>query len=106
VSSKLELIAYNRIERSRLPIPVREWKFHDTRKWRFDFAWPDRKLAVELEGGIWINGAHNRGLHFTSDCEKYNAAALLGWTVLRYTSGMLEQMIVDLRICLASKRGE
>lgn len=64
--------------------PVREHSFHPERRWRFDFAWPEYKLAVEIEGGVWNNGRHNRGSGFVADCEKYNAAALLGWTVLRF----------------------
>lgn len=63
----------------------REFKFHPERRWRFDFAWPDERLAVEVEGGIWTKGAHNRGRHFNSDCDKYNAAVLAGWRVLRFT---------------------
>ena len=43
-------------------------------------------IAVELEGGVWTNGRHSRGAGFTSDCEKYNEAQLLGWRVLRFTS--------------------
>ncbi len=65
--------------------PAREWAFHPRRRWRFDFAFPNHKLAVEVEGGIWNGGAHTRGKHFQSDCEKYNAACELGWSVLRYT---------------------
>lgn len=65
---------------------VPEFKFHPTRKWRFDFADVDNKIAVELEGGIWINGRHNRGKGYESDIEKYNEALILGWRVLRYTS--------------------
>ena len=66
------------------PDPDREYRFTD-RRWRFDFAWPDRLLAVEIEGGVWTNGRHSRGAGFISDCEKYNAAALQGWMVLRFT---------------------
>lgn len=73
-----------------LPEPVREYRFHPTRRWRFDFAWPDAKVAVECEGGIWSRGRHVRGRGFESDCEKYNAATLLGWRVFRCTPGMLE----------------
>lgn len=62
--------------------PVREHRFHPTRRWRFDFAWPDAKVAVEMEGGAFTGGRHNRG---NADIEKYNAAVLLGWRVLRYT---------------------
>lgn len=69
----------------RLPKPERELRFdRGGRKWRFDFAWPENMVAVELEGGIWNNGAHVRGAHFTSDCEKYNAAQAQGWKVFRF----------------------
>jgi very-short-patch-repair endonuclease len=67
--------------------PEREYRFHPTRKWRFDFAFPDRKLAIEIEGGN--GGRHQRMGGFTADCEKYNAASLLGWRVLRYTTRMV-----------------
>jgi very-short-patch-repair endonuclease len=68
-----------------LPEPKPEWKFHPTRKWRFDFGWPEQKVAVEIEGGIWNQGAHVRAIHYMSDMEKYNAAAKLGWRVFRFT---------------------
>lgn len=73
-----------------LPKPEREYKFALPRKWRFDFAYPDLKLAIEVEGGTWVNGAHTRGGHYESDCRKYNRAALLGWRVLRFTTGMVD----------------
>ena len=66
--------------------PVKEFMFHPTRKWRSDFAFPDKKLLVEYEGGIWVSGRHNRGSGFEKDCEKYNAAAILGYMALRFTS--------------------
>jgi very-short-patch-repair endonuclease len=66
--------------------PKREYPFHLTRKWRFDFYFPDAKLAVEVEGGY--GGRHQRG-GFQSDIEKYNAAAMMGITVLRYTTKMV-----------------
>jgi hypothetical protein len=67
----------------------REYRFDLDRKWRFDFAHPASMTAIELEGGVWTGGAHNRGRHFLSDCEKYNTAALLGWTVFRLGTGMV-----------------
>ena len=67
----------------------REHRFHPTRRWRFDFAWPDHKLAVEVEGGAWTGGRHTRGSGFVADCDKYNAATVLGWRVLRYTTSHL-----------------
>ena len=65
--------------------PVQELKFHPTRKWRFDFAWPDKKIALEVEGGVFTNGRHTRGSGFLNDMEKYNNAALLGWRIIRTT---------------------
>jgi very-short-patch-repair endonuclease len=73
----------------KLPVPVREHRFHPERRWRFDFAWPDLKLAVECEGGTWIAGRHTRGSGFAADCEKYNAAAMGGWKVLRFPSNLI-----------------
>jgi very-short-patch-repair endonuclease len=85
VESKLERHLKYLLHVARVPDPYREYRFHPERKWRFDFAWPDQKLAAEVEGGIWTGGAHTRGKHFNSDCEKYNAAALAGWRVLRFS---------------------
>lgn len=68
-----------------LPEPVREFKFHSKRRWRADFAWPDRKIMVEIEGGTYSNGRHNRAAGFRADAEKYNEAARLGWAVYRFT---------------------
>ncbi len=62
---------------------VPEYKFHPARKWRFDYAFPDILVALEVEGGVWTGGRHTRGKGFMGDIEKYNEAALLGWKVLR-----------------------
>ena len=71
--------------------PVREYKFADDRNWRFDFAWPHYKVkvAVEVEGGTWIQGRHNRGSSIEKDLEKYNCAAREGWVVLRFSTAMV-----------------
>lgn len=75
-----------------LPDPERELKFHPTRKWRFDFAWPAVKIAVEIEGGNFSRGKsrHTTGKGYEQDCEKYNAAAALGWIVFRLTGDMVK----------------
>lgn len=65
--------------------PVPEFCFAPPRKWRFDWCWPEAKVALEIEGGIWIKGRHNRGSGFKKDMEKYNAAACLGWRIIRCT---------------------
>jgi len=93
-----------------LPAPVKDFRFAKTRRWRFDRAWPEYKIAVELEGTrpravrchncgvevrakkgdgslggvIRIYGWHQRFSRFKSDKEKYNAAVRDGWFVLRF----------------------
>ena len=89
--SHLELLAGRLLSEFPGEKPVPEFRFHPTRKWRFDFAYPEKKIAIEIEGGVWTGGAHTRGKHFESDCEKYNAATLLGWRALRFTGGMVER---------------
>lgn len=68
-----------------LPLPVLEHRFHTTRKWRFDVCWPEYKVALEVEGGLWLpkGGRHNRPVGMVKDMEKYNTAAEMGWRVLK-----------------------
>ena len=66
-----------------IPQPCCEYRFHKTRLWRFDFAWPDSRVALECDGGVWTRGAHGRGSGIVRDIEKGNAAVMLGWRVLR-----------------------
>ncbi|AOA58259.1 DUF559 domain-containing protein [Acinetobacter larvae] len=63
-----------------------EFKFCETRKWRADFHIVGHKLLVEVEGGIWSGGRHTRGKGYQADIEKYNAATILGYTVLRFST--------------------
>lgn len=63
-----------------------EYRFHPTRRWRFDFAFPSRMIAVEYEGMTRQGGRHQRFSGFVADTEKYNEAALLGWKVIRVTA--------------------
>lgn len=50
---------------------------------------------MEIEGGVWSRGRHVRGSGFEKDCEKHNEAAALGWSVFRFTGGMLESNLYD-----------
>lgn len=68
---------------------VKEHRFHPKRKWRFDYAFPQAKVALEVEGGVWTQGRHTRPQGFLNDLEKYNTATLLGWRVLRTTPEQL-----------------
>ena len=71
---------------------VEEYQFHATRRWRFDWADPVRMIAVEIEGVTYSTvGRHQRAGGYEGDCEKYNAAVMLGWRVLRYSPRMIER---------------
>jgi very-short-patch-repair endonuclease len=72
-----------------LPAPKQEVRFHPERKWRFDLAWPEVKVAVEIEGGIYSGGRHTRPAGYIADMEKYNQASILGWTVIRVSPQQL-----------------
>ena len=71
-------------------VPHREYRFHSSRMWRFDAAFPEIKLAIEIEGGSWVNGRHNRGKGMEEDARKYNSAVVRGWRVLRFTTSMVK----------------
>lgn len=64
---------------------VREYRFHPTRRWRFDYALPSYRIALEVEGGVWTGGRHTSPKGFLGDIEKYNTATLMGWRVFRVT---------------------
>lgn len=70
-----------------------EMKFHATRKWRADFAHEGAKVLIEIEGGAW-GGRHTRGAGFTADLEKYLAAFLAGWSVVRIGAGQINAAVV------------
>jgi hypothetical protein len=66
-----------------LPTPMDEYQFHDSRKWRFDFAWPLQKVALEVDGGIFVNGRHNQGAAMLLQWEKENTAQSMGWHIFK-----------------------
>lgn len=76
----------DQIAACQLPKPECEVRFHDKRRWRFDLAWPERKVAVEIDGAVWSGGRHVRGAGVEKDCEKFCEAAIAGWRVLRVTT--------------------
>lgn len=73
----------------RIPEPVTEHRFDKVRRWRFDYAWPAYLVALEVEGGAWIQGRHTRGAGFVADLEKYSEAAAQGWRIMRVTPQQL-----------------
>ena len=73
-----------------LPPGEREYRGIEGRRFRFDLAWVEEKLAVEVDGGLHTYGRHNRAYGIESDCEKQCLAVVNGWRVLRVTKSMIE----------------
>ena len=73
------------------PELVQEYQFHDSRRWRLDFAHIDSKVGIEVHGGIHANGRHTRGTGFENDREKMNAAIFCGWVVFELTTKFLTE---------------
>jgi len=98
------------LRKHKLKLDEKEYKFHKTRKWRSDYAWKKEKVMVELEGGVFTRGRHVRPSGFIGDCDKYNAAALDGWTLLRYTiehvNNRQEEIIEQLTEALHGKEAK
>ena len=68
---------------------LKEYRFYKPRMWRFDYALPAHKIAIEVEGGVWTRGRHTRPVGFLNDITKYNTAALCGWRLFRTTPDKL-----------------
>lgn len=67
-----------------------EFEFHPKQKWRVDFHLVGKKILVEVEGGIWSGGRHTRGKGYIGDMEKYNAATMLGYQVIRFSTDQVK----------------
>lgn len=65
---------------------VKELQFHNERRWRFDYAFPFLKVAIEIDGAVWTQGRHTRPRGYLNDMEKLNTAASMGWLVLRFST--------------------
>jgi hypothetical protein len=86
-----------------VPPYVTEHRFHPTRRWRFDFAWPDHRVAIEIDGASGSYGRHSRPGGMRADHEKLNTAAVMGWRVLRVLRGE-EIRLTTLDLLLAALR--
>lgn len=79
--SELEAKFLNLCIEFKLPQPTQQYIFHPQRRWRLDFAWPEHKLAVEIQG---FGTGHTSYKGMQSDYEKHNEALLLGWRFLYF----------------------
>ena len=75
-----------------LPEPLAEYMAIPGRKFRWDGAWPEKRVLYEVQGGIWHKGGHSTGAGITRDCEKHNLAALHGWRDFLFTAAMVDDL--------------
>ena len=91
------MMLVTRLERAGLPLGEGQYRFVPGRLYRFDRAYPSQMVAIEIQGGVWVNGAHSRGSGVQRDCLKLSLGAALGWRVLPVTREMIESgQAVDL----------
>lgn len=92
--SLAEAVLLNRIRELHLPEPQTQVQLISWRKYRYDFAWPEYKIAVELQGGVHGNesrGRHTRGAGYEEDCTKLALAQIAGYACLYLTPGMVDK---------------
>lgn len=120
----LEFPQYWRIYAEGAPEPVPEYVFAPGRRFRFDYAWPAQRMALEIEGGVFARkgarkcpycgqipqGRHAGGQGYVNDCIKYNLATQRGWRVFRVTPKMLHQnprkIVLLLRVALGENHAQ
>lgn len=81
---KVSVVVHRHCAANGIPAPDEEHQFHETRRWRFDYAWLAERVAIECQGGLFIGGKHGRGYGILRDYEKLNTAQLGGWIVLQF----------------------
>jgi len=112
--SKYECYFAGQIKLYKLPAPEVEYRFFDERRWRFDFAWPELMIAAEVEGvtrygknadGSMKLGRHQTAKGYEDDCDKYNQAVMLDWSVLRFPQKIIKSgvAIEQLRALIESR---
>jgi hypothetical protein len=75
---------------------VREHKFCEFRKWRFDFFIKGLNTAIEYEGIFSEKSRHTSKMGYAADCEKYNQAAKMGIKVLRFNAKDYKNVIKNI----------
>ena len=97
--ANLAELFFQQITNQSLPLPEKEFQFHPTRKWRFDYCYTKQKIAFEIEGGVYSGGRHTRGKGYEDDCVKYNWATLMGYRVFRVTSRLIVDGHLSMLLC-------
>ena len=87
--SHLESEYLFQIKAAGLPLPREQYRIDTERRFRWDYAWPEMLLAVEINGGTWVKSGHTTGKGIARDAEKINLATLRGYHTLVFTAEMI-----------------
>lgn len=85
-----------------LPLPETQYRLPGKRQYRYDFAWKNKKLLLEVQGGIYTKGAHARAGGIIRDNRKANYAAAQGWRVMYFNSAFPDNPHGDLAMLVAA----
>ena len=77
-------------EQAGFPAPLREYAAVPGRRFRWDFAWPEQRVLVEINGGTYAHMGHSTGPGIARDYEKSNLAMLAGWRTFVFDRRMVE----------------
>lgn len=83
---------YALLKREGLPLPIPEYRFDASRRWRMDFCWREQRVGLEIDGAVWTRGRHTRGSGWMKDTEKLNRCAAMGYRMLRCTPQQLTDL--------------
>jgi hypothetical protein len=74
-----------------------EYRFSPPRRYRWDYAHPTSKVAIEIQGGVWMGrSGHSGGTGLLKDYEKLNLAASLGWRVFLLTEATIDDRMLGI----------
>ena len=103
MTSRLEHDLLQQIHLAGLPKPEMEYRAIPGRRFRFDLAFIEQMLLIEVQGGIWTGGKHGRGAGIETDQEKLNLAVIEGWRVLQVSSNHVKngKALIWIRLALS-----
>jgi len=84
-----ELALLAQLRALHLPEPEQQVLFHPTRRYRADFCYRPERLLIEVQGGVWVSGRHNRASGYEADCRRTCEAMKHGWRILPVTPAMI-----------------
>lgn len=99
--SDLEAALVKQLEWFGAPAPTPQYRAIGARRWKWDLAYPDRNLLIEIDGGLYTGGRHQRPGRWgaDNDAEKQSTAAAFGWVTMRFTPELIKNQLGAELVC-------